>query len=515
MPQKPLASHTSFPLGFFGKIPAVGDFVHRNLSVVFVDKWDHWLQNGLYRTGQELGESWPEIYLTSPIWRFVLSPGVVDGHSYVGIMLPSIDSAGRYFPLTVVAPISPNHVARVWSPDANHWFDALEALMLSALEESLSLEDFHQKLQALPASWAERAMQSGSSQDSFVCIELDHVYAAPTVLAGLWAEQLVAQGRPRSFWWTAGSDRVSPALLINHDLPDTHHFPSLFNGQWEDRQWSVESWQKENPGDPPITALSDSSETDSLPVGLNDEGSALEQLLVSPPLQAAVGHTQSVGFTHPGNVRDINQDASIELSDAGVWVVADGMGGHLDGEKASQLIIEAVSWVTPRLGLEATTDEISLRLANVNQTLINERHGDSREESICGSTVVALIIKKNHFSCVWAGDSRLYLLRDGILRAVTQDHSLQEERGEAAPRNIITRAVGATPELELDLISEALQIGDRLMLCSDGVYGELSPEEISAALSADSLEKAISNISECVLSKAARDNLTAVLVDYN
>jgi serine/threonine protein phosphatase PrpC len=222
-----------------------------------------------------------------------------------------------------------------------------------------------------------------------------------------------------------------------------------------------------------------------------------------------------VGFTHPGKVRDINQDAFIDLSDAGVWVVADGMGGHFEGERASQLIIDAVSWVTPRLGLEATTDEISLRLANVNQTLINERHGDSKAESICGSTVVALIIKKNHFSCVWAGDSRLYMLRDGILRTVTQDHSLQEERGEAAPRNIITRAVGATTVLELDLLSEPLQIGDRLMLCSDGVYGELSPEEISAALSNDSLEQALKDLSDRVLSKAARDNLTAVLVDYN
>jgi serine/threonine protein phosphatase PrpC len=227
------------------------------------------------------------------------------------------------------------------------------------------------------------------------------------------------------------------------------------------------------------------------------------------------GQVKSVGFTHPGKVRDINQDAFIELSDAGVWVVADGMGGHLEGERASRLIIDAVSWATPRLGLEATTDEISLRLANVNQMLINERHDDSKESQICGSTVVALIIKKNYFSCVWAGDSRLYLLRDGVLRTVTQDHSLQEERGEDSPRNIITRAVGATTELELDLLSEALQIGDRLMLCSDGIYGELSSEEIKEALSANELGQAINNLTQCVLSKAARDNLTAVLVDYN
>ncbi|MBL4608368.1 MAG: type VI secretion system-associated protein TagF, partial [Pseudomonadales bacterium] len=115
MPQKPVVPQASFPLGFFGKIPSVGDFVQRNLSVGFVDKWDHWLQNGLYRTAQELAENWPEVYLTSPIWRFVLSSSVVDGHSYVGIMLPSIDSAGRYFPLTVVAPVPPKHIASVWS----------------------------------------------------------------------------------------------------------------------------------------------------------------------------------------------------------------------------------------------------------------------------------------------------------------------------------------------------------------------------------------------------------------
>ena len=92
---------------------------------------------------------------------------------------------------------------------------------------------------------------------------------------------------------------------------------------------------------------------------------------------------------------------------------------------------------------------------------------------------------------------------------------MQEERGDGTPRNIITRAVGATPDLKLDVISGTLEIGDRLLLCSDGIYGELSTEDISAAISNDSLEHASFRLSECVLTTAARDNLTAVIVDYN
>ncbi|MBV1871223.1 MAG: protein phosphatase 2C domain-containing protein, partial [Gammaproteobacteria bacterium] len=139
---------------------------------------------------------------------------------------------------------------------------------------------------------------------------------------------------------------------------------------------------------------------------------------------------------------------------------------------------------------------------------------DQGDASICGSTVVALVIKKNFFSAIWAGDSRLYLLREGVLRAITQDHSLREHDEEGA-RNIITRAVGAAEHLELDVITERLQIGDRLLLCSDGLYNELSMEEITAALTLEDLDQALSTLSQNALAKSARDNLTAVLVDYN
>ena len=512
MSQKPLVTQASVPLGFFGKIPAVGDFVQRNLSVGFVEKWDHWLQNGLYVAHQEMLENWSEVYLTSPIWRFILSPGVIDAHSYVGVMIPSIDSAGRYFPLTVVTAISETYIGRVWSAEANHWFEAVEALMLSVLEKTLPLDVFNQELQSLPASWADKKQCSSSKPSPFVCIELDHVYAAPAVLAGMWVEQFARSDHGQTFWWSAGSDLVSPALLVSRDLPDKHHFSALFNGKWKDHQWALDSWQKDGPTQAPLVS---EVQDDLLSDPVVDHGAALEQLLVMPQNPITEANVRSVGLTHTGNVRKINQDAFIELEGAGVWVVADGMGGHLNGERASRLIVEAVSWVTPRLSIDETVEELSLRLANVNQTLMDERYGDSSQESICGSTVVAMIIKKNFFSVVWAGDSRLYLLRDGVLRTVTHDHSLQEESGVSVPRNIITRAVGAAEHLELDVITEPLQKGDRLMLCSDGVYGELRDEEIVAALSLDSLEQALNCLSETVLSKAARDNLTAVLVDYN
>ena len=505
MPQKPVV--TRAPVGFFGKLPAVGDFVQRNLEVGFVDKWDRWLQNGLYAAENEMLESWPDIYLTSPIWRFILSPGVVGEESYAGVMLPSIDSTGRYFPLTVVTQVSQACVGRVWSADANDWFVAIETLLLSALEKSLPLDHFCEQIQMLPALWASTEQGQPSNPEPFVCIELDHVYAAPAVFAGMWLEQSMTNQQAKTFWWSPGSDLVAPALLVSRDLPDSKHFSALFNGQWKTHRWALESWKKTTPA--PVRLEGEGTVTIDEPTNHSAE---LEKLLVQP---GTVDPTpRSVGLTHPGNVRHVNQDALIELTGAGVWVVADGMGGHLDGERASRLIVDAVAWVTPRLGLEATVEEMSLRLASVNKLLVDERHGDQGDASICGSTVVALVIKKNFFSAIWAGDSRLYLLREGVLRAITQDHSLHEHDEEGA-RNIITRAVGAAEHLELDVITERLQIGDRLLLCSDGLYNELSMEEITAALILEDLDQALSTLSQSALAKSARDNLTAVLVDYN
>ena len=93
-------------IGIFGKIPAHGDFIERQLPRSFLTPWDEWLQRGIASSKELLGNQWLEIYLTSPIWHFCASPGVIDEKAWAGILMPSVDSVGRYFPLTVARPIN-------------------------------------------------------------------------------------------------------------------------------------------------------------------------------------------------------------------------------------------------------------------------------------------------------------------------------------------------------------------------------------------------------------------------
>ncbi|MCJ7558216.1 MAG: type VI secretion system-associated protein TagF, partial [Gammaproteobacteria bacterium] len=120
--------------GFYGKLPGKGDFLTRKLPRQFVDVWDDWLQSGMNATKQVLGDEWLQIYLTSPLWRFVLPPGTCGESAWAGVMMPSMDRVGRYFPMTVAAelalPVSPVMVAISCQP----WFESVENSLLEALD---------------------------------------------------------------------------------------------------------------------------------------------------------------------------------------------------------------------------------------------------------------------------------------------------------------------------------------------------------------------------------------------
>ena len=156
--------------------------------------------------------------------------------------------------------------------------------------------------------------------------------------------------------------------------------------------------------------------------------------------------------THPGTVRDHNEDAYVNRPDLGLWAVADGAGGHDAGEVASGLIATALDSIPPELSAEETLTQVRMRMAATHAAL---RERAARQgNGMIASTVVVLIARHGHFACLWAGDSRAYLLRDGALARVTRDHSLVQELVDGGqitdaeaknhPRaNVITRAVGA------------------------------------------------------------------------
>jgi len=227
--------------------------------------------------------------------------------------------------------------------------------------------------------------------------------------------------------------------------------------------------------------------------------------------------------THPGTVRDHNEDVYVNRPDLGLWAVADGAGGHDAGEVASGLIATALDSIPPELSAEETLTQVRMRMAATHAAL---RERAARQgNGMIASTVVVLIARHGHFACLWAGDSRAYLLRDGALARVTRDHSLVQElvdcgeitdaEAENHPRaNVITRAVGSEADMvELDKVTDRLVGGDRFLLCSDGLCKELSDPEMADILRADGPETAAERLVEAALARKARDNVTVVVLE--
>jgi protein phosphatase/serine/threonine-protein phosphatase Stp1 len=233
---------------------------------------------------------------------------------------------------------------------------------------------------------------------------------------------------------------------------------------------------------------------------------------------------RSWASTHNGAVRTHNEDRFVDLPELGLWAVADGAGGHDAGEVASGMIAETLSEVPPDLGAAALLSDIRGRIERTNAALCEEA-GKRGPNSIIASTLVVLVARAGHFACLWAGDSRAYLLRGGVLQQISRDHSLVQELVDAGairpedaekhPRaNVITRAVGANSEpFELDKVSGPILAGDRFLLCSDGLCKTLAEAELASLLGGDTVTPLSEKMIAAALARKVNDNVTAVVIE--
>lgn len=232
---------------------------------------------------------------------------------------------------------------------------------------------------------------------------------------------------------------------------------------------------------------------------------------------------RSASGTHEGARRSHNEDRILEKTDQSLWAVADGMGGHAAGDRASAMVVEALEEVSTGGHLSEVVDQVMRQLGQANDRIrdyaVTEQGG-----SMMGTTVVVLAGGHRHCACVWAGDSRLYRLRDGDLEQLCRDHSevqrmveqgvIREEEAEEHPgANVITRAVGAAPELLIDTRVFDVRAGDRYLLCSDGLYNEVGREDIASGLGQGEVEEAARILLAQALDMGARDNVSVVVVE--
>lgn len=230
---------------------------------------------------------------------------------------------------------------------------------------------------------------------------------------------------------------------------------------------------------------------------------------------------RSASYSHVGMVRQVNEDAFLELPEKGLWAVADGMGGHAAGDYVASLIVDSLRRAQPADALSIYTCALRAALTEVNATV--RRETLRRGLSMMGSTVVALAVRDDQGVCLWAGDSRLYRLRDGELMGISRDHSyvqdlqdsglLSEAEARVHPRaNIVTRAVGVADGLEVAMLNLDILPGDTWLLCSDGLNKTAEDHEIRDVLGHADPYQVVRSLVHLGLTRGAPDNITAIVV---
>lgn len=228
----------------------------------------------------------------------------------------------------------------------------------------------------------------------------------------------------------------------------------------------------------------------------------------------------AAGTTHVGLVRAENEDHILARTDDRLWAVADGMGGHVRGAWASDTVCRALAAVPVGQGLANDCEAIADALADANEEI---RVASQQAGSAIGTTVVALLIDGGRLACLWAGDSRLYRLRDGVLRRLMRDHSQVEELVESGIitdrearvhplGNVVTRAVGAVPGLAIDVVEQDVEAGDMYLLCSDGLNKCLEDQEIGDLLGRHDPGAASEALIGLTLERGAPDNVSVIVV---
>jgi len=220
--------------GLFGKLPAHGDFISRRLPQSFISVWDEWLQCSVAGSQEILGESWLDIFLTSPIWRFVLRPGAIDGRAWAGILVPSVDSVGRYFPLTLARSVDNSTDVLNFISHQSAWFSAMESAAMSALQEQMNadqilvlINEFEVesllkdgvscKGESSLLSNGSRVMTGGSFAAQF--IELIKEYEDFSGSIGVWA--------------CTETESFPAQTLLRKGLPDTGEYTGMINGRFD------------------------------------------------------------------------------------------------------------------------------------------------------------------------------------------------------------------------------------------------------------------------------------------
>ncbi len=228
--------------GCYGKIPRLGDFITRSLSGSMVANWDEWLQEGISASREHLTDAWIDYYMVSPVWNFAVGSGTLDQSTWLGVLIPSVDRVGRYFPFSVMVnagdcpPISAMHRCQAW-------FGAAQGLALDCLDDAFEPDGLEGRLQELPLVRRSRLVHERGEEWVGLGQMSRHYRLGADVstndLLGVMADDAFAELMPAvSVWWTQGSDRIPASLLLAEGMPPASAFTALLDGSFSNSGWS-------------------------------------------------------------------------------------------------------------------------------------------------------------------------------------------------------------------------------------------------------------------------------------
>ncbi len=221
--------------GWFGKLPMLGDFASRRLPPAFVQRCDQWLSEGLRASQAQLGPRWLDIYLTAPLWRFAWAPGVVDAKWWFGVLMPSVDAVGRYFPLLIAAERASAPVSGDALDQLADWYRDVGAAALATLGDKATLAELETALSAAPLGSHD---DPDDTMPSLVMHAMRQRASASGVTSARgWAAMLGVHASMHlyaghSLWWPLQDGSDDDSLSVRAGLPAAVEFASMLDGSW-------------------------------------------------------------------------------------------------------------------------------------------------------------------------------------------------------------------------------------------------------------------------------------------
>jgi type VI secretion system protein ImpM len=472
-----MPSNTS--VGFFGKLPSNGDFLQRRVPQAFLEVWDPWLQECVHASRESLQEAWLAAYLTSPVWRFVLPEAICGSGAYAGILAPSVDRVGRYFPMTIVTQVDVDANPLDFAMRRGAWFDALESLLVTALgEPEVDLEWFDSQVieythfldgELDPSGPGLKDLLQRSqfpAQAEYWRAPLASANSLQAAVNAFAYRELSAQLRPASMWWTEGSGASAPAWLSLRGLPAPDRFGAMLNGHWSQHGWHDLG---ELPGAREISAQAEP--VAAAPAILVDSVPLAEPRVTVPQVQLSAIES--------------NRAAFVMRPEIGLWAV---VATDRDTDPtAVRMIADALQQLTPSASLSALVEAVRLTLTEVHRGLLRLAARDVQRVD-AWANAVTLLSTGEECAFLSAGRVQKLRVRARTLESVDDPADLEDAPGPA-PGSLMdlltdstsSRALGTSGFQGLRTHYERLQREDHWILCARPVLGDLAVSRLAAA----------------------------------